>query len=189
MSVLVFFIIILLIFLIILPIKIKAKAKYNILKNRGTIKFYLFRWNFLSLTFKIKRKYILFFTKKGKPLVVPLEFGQNANLEYVDLTFLLIDKTVINTLKLNVNVGVQNNPFYTALLFGLIQTVSSAFLSFLKTKKLSVIVSNKINPVYTKDSGTVDISSSLTVCIVDYLWAIMQYIIKFKRVGKNYETR
>ena len=189
MSIPVFCLIFGFLFLFILPIKLKAKVKYNILKNKGKIKFYFFKWNFLSFDFKIKRKYIMLTTKKGKNVVVPLEFGPGANLEFVDLTFLLFDKTIINTLKINVNLGIQNNPFLTALLYGLVQTLSSSFLSYLKTKKLSVIVSNNINPVYTNDSGTIDISSSLTVCLIDYLWAIMQYIFKFKKVGKKYETR
>lgn len=187
MSVWIFCTIMSVLFIFILPIKLKAKIKYNLLKNNGDIKFYFFKLNVLSFKFRIKSKYILLTTKKGKNIVVPLEFGPNANLEYVDLTYLLLDKTTINTLKISINAGVQNNPFLTALMFGLLQTITSIFLGFLKTKKLSVIVSNKINPVYTKDIGIVSISSSLTISFVDYLWAFMQYLIKFKKVGKKYE--
>ncbi len=187
MSVWIFCTIMSVLFIFILPIKLKAKIKYNLLKNKGDIKFYFFKLNVLSFKFRIKSKYILLTTKKGKNIVVPLEFGPNANLEYVDLTYLLLDKTTINTLKISINAGVQNNPFLTALMFGLLQTITSIFLGFLKTKKLSVIVSNKINPVYTKDIGIVSISSSLTISFVDYLWAFMQYLIKFKKVGKKYE--
>ena len=187
MKVWVFCVIILVLFVFILPIKLKVKAKYNVIKNKGIIKFYFFKLNILSFEFKIKSKYIMLKTKKGKNIVVPLEFGPGADLEFVDLTYLLLDKTTINTLKIHINAGVENNPFLTALMFGLLQTLTSIFLCILKTKKLSVIVSNKINPVYTKDIGIVDISSSITVSFVDYLWAIMQYIIKFKRVGERYE--
>lgn len=187
MSVWIFCAIMSVLFIFILPIKLKAKIKYNLLKNNGDIKFYFFKLNVLSFKFRIKSKYILLTTKKGKNIVIPLEIGPNANLEYVDLTYLLLDKTTINTLKISINAGVQNNPFLTALMFGLLQTITSIFLGFLKTKKLSVIVSNKINPVYTKDIGIVSISSSLTISFVDYLWAFMQYLIKFKKVGKKYE--
>lgn len=187
MNKIIFFIIVFVLFIFITPIKLKAKIKFNVLLNKGQIKFYFFKINFLSFNFKIKRKYILLTTKKGKNIVVPLEFGQEANLEYVDLTYLLLDKTTINTLKININAGVEDNPFQTAIMYGFLQTITSIFLCLLKTKKLSVIVSNKINPVYTKDRGIINISSSLTVSLVDYLWAFMQYLIKFKRVGKNYE--
>ena len=189
MSVLVFFVIVIPLFFLILPIKVKAKASFNVLRNKGRIKFYFFKLNFLTLNFKVKKKYILFTTKKGKSLVVPLEFGPQADLEYIDLTILLIDKTVINTIKINADIGINNDPFKTAILYGFIQTISSILLGLIKTKKLSTIVSNNINPVYTKNIAQVNISSSLTVCLIDYLWAIMQYIIKFKRVGKKYETR
>lgn len=189
MNIWIFCTIFIFLFLLVLPIKIKAKVKYNVLKNKGKIKFYFFKLNFLSFVFKIKKKYILLTTKKGKNIIVPLEFGQDANLEYIDLTFLLFDKTIINTIKVDINLGCKDNPFLTALLYGMVQSLASIFLSIIKTKKLSCIVSNKINPVYTNDSGIIGISSSLTVCLIDYLWAIMQYIFKFKRIGKRYETR
>ena len=107
----------------------------------------------------------------------------------VDITYILLDKTVINTLKISMNVGIENNPFSTAMLYGVFQTFNSIILSILKTKKLSVIVSNKINPVYTKDVGIINISSSLTFTIFDYIWGILLYIIKLKKVGRRYETR
>ena len=76
-----------------------------------------------------------------------------SDIEYVDLSVILFNKTTINTLKIGVNVGVHDDPFKTALIYGAIQIVNTAILSILKTKKLATIVSNKINPVYKKDSG------------------------------------
>ena len=142
-----------------------------------------------KLNVKFKKNYIYLTTKKGKVILVPLELDNQTNLEMVDITYILLDKTVINTLKITMNIGVENSPFYTALLYGLFQTINSIILSILKTKKLSVIVSNKINPVYTNDVGIVNISSSLTFSIFDYILGILLYIIKLKKVGKRYETR
>lgn len=189
MNIYVFFIVIFITLLIIFPFKAKSKITYNVLKNIGQIKFYLFKWNFLTFKVKLKPNYIYLTTKKGKVILVPIEFGDQTNIEYVDLTYILLDKTVINTLKISMNIGVEDNPFYTALLYGAFKTVNSIILSILKTKKLSIIVSNKINPVYTKDIGIINVSSSLTVTIFDYIWGILLYIIKLKKVGRRYETR
>lgn len=189
MNVYIFCGIVFIVVLLIFPIKAKSKISYNVLKNKGQIKFYLFKWNFLTFNVKFKKNYIYLTTKKGKVILVPLELDNQTNLEMVDITYILLDKTVINTLKITMNIGVENSPFYTALLYGLFQTINSIILSILKTKKLSVIVSNKINPVYTNDVGIVNISSSLTFSIFDYIWGILLYIIKLKKVGKRYETR
>lgn len=189
MSILVFFIIIFLLFILICPIKLKSKITYNILKNKGIIKFYFFKINFLTLKIKIKPKYIYLTTKKGKVILVPIEFGDSSNLDYVDLTLILFNKTTVNTLKITLNVGIDNNPFYTALLYGAFQTIFSTILAILKTKKLATIVSNKINTVYTKNNGSVILSSSLTITIFDYIWGLIFYFIKLKRIGKRYETR
>ena len=187
MSILVFFIIVFTVLLFISPIKVKAKISYNILKNKGLIKFYFFKLNFLTLNFKIKRKYLYFTTKKGKVILIPFDERQQ-NLEYVDLSLILFDKTTINTLKIYINIGIKDNPFYTAILYGALNTLNSIILSILKTKKLSTIVSNKIIPVYTKDSGIIKLSSSLTFTIFDYLWGISLYMLKIKKVGNHYET-
>jgi len=189
MSVLVFFIIIFVLLLVILPIKIKTKISYNLIRNKGLLKFYLFKWNFLTLKVKIKTNYIYFTTKKNKTFLVPIDLKNQTNIEYVDLIFILFNKTTFNTLKMSMNVGLYNDPFHTALLYGALQTLNSIILSVLKTKKLSVIVSNKINPVYNKDIGTIYLSSSLTFTFFDYAWGILLYIIKLKKVGKKYETR
>lgn len=189
MSILVFFIILIIGFILICPFKLKSKISYNLLKNKGLIKFYFFKWNFLTLKVKIKRKYIYLITKKGKVILVPIETGNQTNIEYVDLTLILLNKTTINTIKISLNIGVKDNPFYTALLFGSLQIVNNILLSIIKTKKLATIVSNKINPVYTKDSGSLYMNCSLTVTIFDYIWGLIFYFIKLKRVGKRYETR
>lgn len=172
-----------------MPIKIKSKISYNILKNKGQIKFYLFKWNFLTLKAKIKQNYFYFTTKKGKVFLIPIDFKNQTNIEYVDLSLILFNKTTVNTLKISMNVGIYNDPFHTALLYGALQTLNSIIFSILKTKKLSVIVSNKINPVYNKDIGTIYLSSSLTFTLFDYIWGILLYILKLKKVGKHYETR
>lgn len=174
-------------FVVLLPIKLKFKAQFNILKNKGKIKFYFFKINFLSFNFKFKPKYILLSTKKGKNILVPIEFSKQAGLEMADLTYLLFDKTTIYSLKIFLNVGKEDDPFFSALMFGFLQTVSSIVLSILKTKKLDVVMSNKINSVYTKNSGVIDLSASISISLVDLLWAIIEYKINIKRIGKNYE--
>lgn len=189
MSILVFFIVVSLILFITTPFKFKAHISYNVLKNKGIVKFYFFKLNFLTLKVKIKPKYLLFTTKKGKVILIPFDEKQQQNVEYVDLSLILFDKTTINTLKISLNVGVKNSPFYTALLYGLFSTINSIILSILKTKKLNVIVSNKIIPVYTKDSTIVKMNSSLSFSFFDYLWGVLLYLLNIKKVGKHYEAR
>lgn len=189
MSILVFFIVVSLTLFITTPFKFKAHISYNVLKNKGIVKFYFFKLNFLTLKVRIKPKYLLFTTKKGKVILIPFDEKQQQNVEYMDLSLILFDKTTINTLKISLNVGVKNSPFHTALLYGLFSTINSIILSILKTKKLNVIVSNKIIPVYTKDSTIVKMSSSLSFSFFDYLWGVLLYLLNIKKVGKHYEAR
>lgn len=190
MSIVVFLLITNILTFLIVPINLKANISYNLLKNKGQINFYFMKFKFLSLKLRFKRKYLLLTTKKGKSILIPFDMnGGGADIEYVDLSLILFNKTTINTLKIGVNVGVHDDPFKTALIYGMIQIVNTAILSILKTKKLATIVSNKINPVYKKDSGTIYISSSLFISIFDYLWGFIMYKIKIIKVGKRYEKR
>ncbi len=189
MDVLVFFIIILIVFILIIPLKIKAKVNFDFLKNRGKIKFYFFKINFLTYIFKFKKNYILLSTKKGKKIIVPLSSNNPKNLEYVDLTLILFDKTTINTLKLDFFVGVEDDPFMSAILFGAIKTISSIVFSVLKTKKLSVIVINNVNSTHNKTCGKVQIKSSLTICFADLIFGLILYLFKLRKVGNRYEAR
>lgn len=189
MSVVVFLILTNILTLLIIPINLKANVSYNILKNKGQINFYFMKFKFLSLKFKIKKKYLLLTTKKGKAFLVPLSSKGGQNIEYVDLSIILFNKTTINTLKIGVNIGVEDDPFKTVLIYGLLQVVNTYILSVLKTKKLATIVQNKINPVYNKDTGTIYISSSLFISIFDYIWGFIMYKLKIRKVGKRYEAR
>ena len=122
--------------------------------------------------------------------MVPLsQNGTGTDVEYVDLSLILFNKTTINTLKIGIDVGVENDPFKTAIIYGLLQIINTSILSVLKTKKLATIVKNKITPVYKKDTGTIYISSSLTISLFDFLWGYIMYKLKIIKVGKHYETR
>lgn len=189
MSVFFYFGVLIFLFIAIVPIKLKTKINYNFLKNKGILKFYFFKINFLSLKIKVKKKYIYLTTKKGKVILVPLDNGNEKNIQQLDLTYVLFDKTTINTVKIYINAGIKDNPFYTALIYGGLSLVNNAFLSLLKTKKLSVILENKIIPTYSKDIGTIFLTSSIQFSIFDYIWGILFYIFKLKRVGKRYERR
>ena len=87
------------------------------------------------------------------------------------------------------SIGVENNPFETALIFGALQILNNSILSIIKTKKLSTILNNRIVPVFDKNSGTIYVSSSLSITLIDYVWGITIYMLKIKKVGKNYEAR
>lgn len=190
MSIVVFLLITNILTLLIVPINLKANISYNLLKNKGQINFYFMKFKFLSLKLKFKRKYLLLTTKKGKSILIPFDMrGGGSEIEYIDLSVILFNKTTINTLKIGVNVGVHDDPFKTALIYGMLQVANTIILSILKTKKLATIVKNKINPVYNKDSGTIYISSSLFISIFDYIWGFVMYKLKIIKVGKRYETR
>jgi len=190
MSIVVFLLITNVFTLLIIPINIKSELSYNLLKNKGQINFYFMKFKLLSLTLRFKRKYLLLTTKKGKSILVPFDMKSGgSDIEYVDLSLILFNKTTINTLKISVNVGVHDDPFKTALIYGFLKIVNATILSVLKTKKLATIVSNKIIPVYKKDSGTIYISSSLFISLFDYIWGFVMYKLKIIKVGKRYETR
>jgi len=190
MSIVVFLLITNILTLLIVPINLKANISYNLLKNKGQINFYFMKFKFLSLKLKFKRKYLLLTTKKGKSILIPFDMrGGGSEIEYIDLSVILFNKTTINTLKIGVNVGVHDDPFKTALIYGMLQVANTIILSILKTKKLATIVKNKINPVYNKDSGTIYISSSLFISLFDYIWGFVMYKLKIIKVGKRYETR
>ena len=189
MSVLVFFISLVSIYIMIWPFKLKSKISYNVLKNKGNLTFYFYKIKILTLKIKIKSRYIYFITKKGKVILLPLDFKNQKNIDYVDLASILLQKTTINTVKISMSIGVENNPFETALIFGALQILNNSILSIIKTKKLSTILNNRIVPVFDKNSGTIYVSSSLSITLIDYVLGITIYMLKIKKVGKNYEAR
>lgn len=190
MNVVVFLLITNILTLLIVPINLKSEFSYNLLKNKGQINFYFMKFKLLSLGVRFRRKYLLLTTKKGKSILVPFDMkGGGKDIEYVDLSLILFQKTTINTLKIGINIGVEDDPFKTAIIYGGLKVINASILSILKTKKLATIVSNKIYPVYNKDSGTIYISSSLFISIFDYLWGFIMYKLKIIKVGKRYEKR
>lgn len=187
MNLILFFFIISLILILIIPIKLKANISYNLLKNKGQINIMLYKFTIFSFKLKIKTKYIMLTNKKGKSTLIPISFQDQSNIEYIDLSVVLLNKTTINSIKIDVNIGVMNEPFLTAMLYGLVQGVLSSILCVLKSKKLSVIIENNIRHEYYKDCGTIYIKSGITMCIFDYLWGFALYKLNLKKVGNRYE--
>ncbi|MBE5746451.1 MAG: hypothetical protein E7359_04110 [Clostridiales bacterium] len=188
MSIVVFLIILNIVFILVSPVTIKGDISYNILKNKGQVNFYLFKFKLLSLKLRIKQKYALLTTKKGKTFLIPLineASSIGGGVEVVDLGLILFQKTTINTLKISVSAGIENDPFKTVLLYGLLEILNTSLLSILKTKKLATVVKNYVKPVYNKDTGTIYISSSLTFCLYDYIWGFILYKLKLLKVGKK----
>ena len=173
--------------LLIVPIKLKSGISYNLLKNKGRVEFDFYKLKLLSYKLKIKTRYIMLTDKNDKNILLPIEFGESSNIEYYDLSVILVNKTTINSVKINVNLGFENNPFLTAIIYGLTQTISSSVLSVLKAKKLSVEIVNNIKHEYYKDSGTIYIKLGITISLFDLMWGFILYKLNLKKVGKNYE--
>ena len=76
MSVLVFFIIFFISFFVFIPFKLKAKISYNILKNKGQLKLYFFKWNFLTLKAKVKKGYLYFTTNDNFQTLTLYEYNE-----------------------------------------------------------------------------------------------------------------
>ena len=169
------------------PIKLKASISYNFIKNKGQINFMFFKFNVLSLKIKIKRKFIMLTTKKNKNILVPIDFQDQTNIEYVDIATILLNKTTINSIEFRTNIGIENEPFLTAMFYGLLQSVSSIFLAILKSKKLSIKIINDIKPEYYKDIGTIYIKMAITFSIFDYLWGFILFKFNLKKVENRYE--
>lgn len=187
MNVYVFFSLILVIVFLLYPIKLKASISYNFIKNKGQINFLFFKFKVLSFKIKVKQKFVMLTTKKGKNILLPIDFQDQQNIEYVDFASIILNKTTINSIEINANIGIENQPFLTAMLYGAIQSVSSIFLAILKNKKLSIKIINNIKPEYSKDIGTIYIKMAITFSIFDYLWGFILYKFNLKKVGNRYE--
>lgn len=126
-------------------------------------------------------------TKKNKNILVPIDFQDQTNIEYVDIATILLNKTTINSIEFRTNIGIENEPFLTAMFYGLLQSVSSIFLAILKSKKLSIKIINDIKPEYYKDIGTIYIKMAITFSIFDYLWGFILFKFNLKKVENRYE--
>lgn len=187
MNVYVFLAITFSIFFMLYPIKLKASISYNFIKNKGQINFMFFKFKVLNFKIRIKRKFIMLTTKRGKNILLPIDFQDQQSIEYVDIMSVLINKTTINSIEIQSNIGVENEPFLTAILYGIVQSVSSVFLAILKNKKLSIKIINNIKPEYYKDIGTIYIKMAITFSIFDYLWGFILFKFNLKKVGNRYE--
>lgn len=187
MNVYIFFTLFFLILFLLYPIKLKASISYNFLKNKGQINFMFFKFKVLSFKIRIKRKFVMLITKNGKNILLPIDFQDQQNIEYVDIVSVLLNKTTINSIEFKSNIGIENDPFLTAMIYGLVQSLSNIIFAILKNKKLSVKIINNIKPEYSKDIGTIYIKMGITFSIFDYLWGFILFKFNLKKVGNRYE--
>lgn len=187
MNVYIFFALFFLLIFLLYPIKLKASISYNFIKNKGQINFMFFKLTILNFKIKIKRKFVMMTTKKGKNILIPIDFQDQQSIEYVDIFSVILNKTTINSIEFKSNIGIENEPFLTAILYGIIQSFSSIFLAILKSKKLSIKIINNIKPEYYKDIGTIYIKMAITFSIFDYVWGFILYKFNLKKVGNRYE--
>lgn len=187
MSVIVFLLLFFSLIIFLYPIKLKASISYNFIKNKGQIKFMFFKLVILNYKIKIKRKFVMLTTKKGKNILIPIDFQDQQNIEYVDIVSILLNKTTINNIELKSNIGIENDPFLTAMIYGVVKCLSCIILSILKNKKLSIKIINDIKPEYSKDIGTIYIKMGITFSIFDYLWSFVLFKFNLKKVGNRYE--
>lgn len=168
---------------VVLQINLKIRIGYNFFTNKGVFLVQVFGWKIFHSRFSFEKGYIFVVRKNGKKVLIPMSFEDPKTIELADFPSLLIRKLYLKRLNLYFNFGSKENAFATSMCVGAVRALSNGIGAYVKTKKESTIITNKIYPVYNKDYLKVNFKVSASISLFDLFWCFGEY--QFKKVGNK----
>ena len=164
---------ILLVFLIffVSQITIKAKANFDIEKNRGELQLRLFFVTIFWREISFGKYYLKITNKKGKSKYLPIEANKQSIQQYTEFQEILFKKIYAQQILLFLNFCIENSPLLTSMICGYFDVISKALFCILKTKKSELVFKSKIYPSFEKTLIKFQIKAKISLSIYDLLWS------------------
>lgn len=172
--------------ILIFPITLKVKIDYNALDNKGLIVFYIFGIRIFIQKWKFGVNKIIFIAKNNKKSEMIL-FDFDGGSKYGDYLIKDIIKRIeLNTLKLFVNLGVEEFSMYTAILNYSLRLPSSIVFDYIdKIKKPEKLVC-QILPDFYRNSFFVAINTSVTTSLIMVGISLVSAFIQYKKKKRKF---
>lgn len=170
--------VVLVLLLIIAQINLKLRVSYDIIKNKGIIKFSVFTISIFKIALSIESGHIKIVDKKGNVTLIPLDFKNETFQDYADFNIILFRKIHFKKTSIFVNFGVEGNAFLTSMVCASILTIVGILASIVNNKSGQINFSNRVYPNYKKNRLNVLFRASISISIYDYLWCLMENLFR-----------
>lgn len=169
--------------LFIYPIKMNIKLSYDTYKNRGVISVKIAFFKTSLASFKIKNYSIQVktrYTKKQQELELKVDKQQFIYMKRLLAQFR--DKLKITSLNLYTTIGFQD-AFKSAMISGLIGSVSYAIFAFIKNFKQTAGIKVKTKTEYNKDIFRTRVNTKVSINLLDFSYCLLFAFIQTRRVN------
>lgn len=169
--------------LVILQINIKVRIGYNFYTNNGKFLLTIFGFKILHNTFSFEKGFIKITNNKGKISLLPISLTNPDTYDYMGLETILFKKIYLKRLNCYLNFGSKESSFATSLVIGTSRAICLSASSFIKSKKDGLITTIKIYPVYNKNYLKINLKTSASISIFDFIWCFGEYKATKKKEG------
>lgn len=177
----VFFILILVLILIALPFYFKLNIKYNIKKNTGQIKIYLFKILIMHFSIKYEAK---------KMILYNIKTSKSINLDKKQVAFInefrkqIFKRIYLSNIYLSFKLGLKSNPAIIAILIAFIKSTLNVIFSRVSYLKPTSDLKYKLATYYTKNMGIINSEIKCAISLINLFFAVVKAKIN---TNKKYE--
>ena len=182
----VFFIFLFLFLLITLPLAFEIKIQFNCNLKKGHIFIKIFKIRIIDYIVKYENNKILLYNNKN---IKKIDFTINKEeINFANIIQKEIFKRIyLNSNILTIDIGIINNPFILAIIFGSVQSFLNIIYGIISFQKPTSKLLYKINTYNNKNLAIITMKTKFSISLFNLLFAYLktQNCIKNKKIKEK----
>lgn len=172
------------ILLFIFPLSINMKISYDPYKNKGVFGIGLFNFKILFSSFKFEGLGIQIKSRAKNRKEVEIKANKKDIIYIQRLIAQFRDKLRVKSMILNCVAG-QKDAFKSAMLSGLVNTITYGVFAFIKNFKQTGSLKVKTKTEFNKKILKFRINFKLSICLLDLIYCLLFAFINTRRTLRN----